>query len=75
MDSLSPFPCRQSGNTYILAVCDYATRYSEAIPLKLIVTEDVTEKHTKLLARVGIRKEVLTDQGSRFMSQLLTKVY
>jgi len=32
MDIVGPFPWTRRGNQYILVVCDYPTRYSEAIP-------------------------------------------
>ena len=59
----------------MLVVCDYATRYPEAIPLKSIDAEHVAEKLVELFARVGIPREILTDQGSNFMSQLLVELY
>ena len=33
MDIVGPLPRSRSGNKYILTICDYATRYPEAIPL------------------------------------------
>lgn len=34
MDMVGPLDRSRSGNRYILVVCDYATRYPEAVPLK-----------------------------------------
>ena len=34
MDIVGPLPRSRLGNRYILVVCDYATRYPEAIPLR-----------------------------------------
>ena len=75
MDIVGPLPRSRSGNKYILVVCDYATRYPEAIPLRSIDAEHVAEELVKLFARVGVPGEILTDQGSNFMSQLLTEIY
>lgn len=36
MDVVGPMPTSRSGNRYILVVCDYATRYPEAIPMKSV---------------------------------------
>lgn len=58
----------RAGNHYVLMVCDYATHYPEAIPLKSIDAEYVDEKLVELFARVGILKEILTDQGSNTLS-------
>ena len=45
---------------YVLVVCDYATRYPEAIPLKSIDAEHVAEELVVLFSRVGVPKEILT---------------
>ena len=34
MDIVGPLPRSNSGNKYVLVVCDYATRYPEAVPLR-----------------------------------------
>ena len=36
MDTVGPLPKSQSGNKYLLVICDYTTRYPEAIPLRTI---------------------------------------
>ena len=59
----------------ILVICDYATRYPEAIPLRSIDAEHIAEELIKVFSRVGVPKEILTDQGSNFTSQLLAEVY
>ena len=75
MDLVGPLPRSKSGNKYILVLCDYATRYPEAIPLRSIDAEHVAEEIIKIFARVGVPEEILTDQGSQFMSQLLAELY
>ena len=75
MDIVGPLPRSRSGKKYILVVCDYATRYPEAIPLRSIDASSVAEELMQLFARVGVPKEILTDQGSNFTSQLLTELY
>ena len=75
MDIVGPLPRSRSGKKYILVVCDYATRYPEAIALKSIDAECIAEELVKLFARVGVPREILTDQGSNFTSQLLAELY
>ena len=75
MDLVRPLPRSKSGNKYILVLCDYATRYPEAIPLQSIDAEHVAEEMIKIFARVGVPEEILTDQWSQFMSQLLAELY
>ena len=66
MDIIGPLPKSRSGNRFILVICDYATRYPEAIPLKRIDAEHIVEELVKVFARVGVPQEILTDQGSNF---------
>ena len=75
MDIVGPLPRSRSGKCYILVVCDYATRYPEAVPLRSIDAEHVAEELVVLFSRVGVPKEILTDQGSNFTSQLLKEIY
>ena len=75
MDIVGPLPRSRSGIRYILVICDYATRYPEAVPLKSIDAEHNAEELVKLFARVGVAQEILIDQGSNFTSQLLVEIY
>ena len=75
MDIVGPLPRSRSGNRYILTVCDYATRYPEAIHLPSTEAERIAKELVKLFACVGIPDEILTDQGTNFMSTLLQEIY
>ena len=67
-------PPSEAGHRYILTLVDYATRYLEAVPLKKITTEAVAEALLDIYSRVGIPEEVLTDQGTQFMSECMQEV-
>ena len=44
VDWIGPIkPISDKGNSYVLTVVDYATRYPEAVPLRYITTEEVAE--------------------------------
>ena len=75
MDIVGPLPRSRHGNRYILVVCDYATRYPEAVALKNIDAETIAEELVTIFSRVGIPREILTDQGANFTSKLLTELY
>ena len=75
MDIVGPLPRSRSGNRYVLVICDYATRYPEAVPVRSIDAENIAEELIKLFARVGIPQSILTDQGSNFTSKLLMELY
>ena len=52
MDLIGPFdPPSETGYCYILTLVDYATRYPEAVPLKMINAETVAEAFVKKMLR------------------------
>ena len=75
MDIVGPLPRSNNGNRYILTICDYATRYPEAIPIPNTEAITIAKELVSVFARVGIPDEILTDQGSNFMSSLLQEMY
>ena len=75
VDIIAPIvPQSEAGHRYILTLVDYATRYTEAVPLKKITTEAVAEALLNIYSRVGIPEEVLTDQGTQIMSKCMQEV-
>ena len=75
VDLVGPIaPMTDRGNRYILTMVDYATRYPEATALKSIEAETVAEALVAMFSRVGIPEEVLTDQGSQFVSGVMKEV-
>lgn len=74
-DIVGPLPRSNNGNRYILTICDYATRYPEAIPIPNTEAITIAKELASVFARVGIPDEILTDQGSNFMSNLLQEMY
>ena len=75
MDLIGPLPKSRSGKRYVLVMCDYATRYPEAVPLKSIDAGPVAEELVTIISRVGVPREILTDQGTNFTSKLLKEIY
>lgn len=75
MDIVGPLERSSSGNRFILVICDYATRYPEAFPLRSIKAKQIANCLLQLFSRVGVAKEILTDCGTNFMSKLLKQVY
>ena len=75
MDIVGPLPRSSTGKRYILVICDYATRYPEAIALRTTDAPAIAEELVKFFARMGVPDEILTDQGTNFTSQLLKEVY
>ena len=74
MDIVGPLPKSRVGNRFVLVICDYATRYPEAVPLRSCDTEHVAEGLVNFFARVGVPGEILSDQGTNFTSQLMKEI-
>ena len=75
MDIIGSLPKSRSGKRYVLVICDYATRYPEAIPLRYIDSGHIAEELVNVFSRVGVPKEILMDQGGNFTSELLRELY
>lgn len=75
MDVVGPLPCSRAGHRYVLVVCDYATQYPEAVAMRSVDAENVAEELVRIFSTVGIPKEILTDQGTNFTSELLVVCY
>jgi len=58
---VGPLPRSRSDNVYILVLCEPATCYPEAVPLKSIDAAHIAEELIKIFARVGMPEEILTD--------------
>ena len=75
VDLVGPIsPPREKGHQYILTLVYCATRYPEAIPSKNVQTEKVAEALVDIYSRLGIPEEILSDQGSQFISQCMQEV-
>ena len=71
LDIVGPLPKSSRGHQYILVILDYATRYAEAIPLRKATSRQIAKELFLLSSSLGIPKEILTDQGSPFMSKVV----
>ena len=75
IDLIGPIhPPTEEGHRFVLTVVDYATRYLEAVALKRIDTETLAEALIEIYSHVGAPREVLSDQGKQFTSDLMKEV-
>ena len=75
IDLIGPiFPSSEKGYRYILTMVDYATRYPDAVPLKNIDTETIAENFLDMYSRLGFPEEVLSDNGTQFISECMEEV-
>ncbi len=70
MDMFGPLNRTKAGNKYILVLMDYATKWSGAFALRNVTAETIVNC---LTARIGVPQELLTDNGSNFMSKVMKK--
>lgn len=75
MEIVGPFEISSTGNCFILILCDYATGYHEAFPLRSIKATQIANCLLQFFSKMGVAKEILTDCGTNFMSKLLRQVY
>lgn len=75
MDVVGPVERSRSGNCFMLVITDYATRHPEVFLLRSVKAKPVATSFVQLFSRVGFPAEILTDQGTNFMSTLLKQVY
>lgn len=67
---------RKLGSRFMVVATDYATKYSEVFPLKPVKAKAVASCLVQFFfSRVGFPKEILTDEGTNFMSNLLKDGY
>ena len=72
IDLVGPIsPPSDEGHTYILSVLDIATRYPETIPMKDISSAAIAEALLVVFSRMGFPKEILSDRGPQFRSDLM----
>jgi transposase InsO family protein len=74
MDLVGQLVKTARGHQYILVIMDYATRYPDAIPLRMATVKGIARELLHLFSRVGIPREILMDQGTAFMSHVMKDV-
>ena len=76
VDLVGPLkPASRAGNKHILTLLDYATSFIEAVPLKEITSISIAEALMAIFARVGIPREIISDRGTQFTSELMGHVH
>ena len=76
IDLIGPLaPSCDRGFKYVLTLIDVATSFPEAIPLKNIDTVSVAEALLQIFGRVGIPKEIHSDLGTQFVSNLMKEIH
>lgn len=66
-------PVSNDGNQYIMVICDYFTKWVEAYPVPNHTAIVVSDKLvTEFFSRFGLPKQIHSDQGREFESELFS---
>lgn len=73
-DLIGPVQKSERNHRYILIIIDVCTRYPEAIPLKSISTQEVTEALFNVYCPLWIPERIHTDRGGQFTSEIMEEI-
>ena len=75
IDICGPFPLSNSGNKYILVICDCFTRWTEAIPIPNQEADTIVKAFVDVyVSRFGVPLQIHSDQGRNFTSKLFAEM-
>lgn len=73
IDTVGPFAPSSTGAKHILTAICVSSRYPEAIPIRDLQTTTIIEALMELFSRTGFPREMQTDQGTCFTSNLMVE--
>ncbi len=74
IDLVGPLEKGKGGYRYLLTSVCLATKWPEAVPLKLVTARSVADGLWQIFAHTGVSESILSDQGSQFCSKLVKKL-
>ena len=75
LDVVGPLPLTARKNMFILTYIDMASRYPDAVPLRVTTSKAIAEAVLQIFCRLSIPEEILTDRGPNFVSTFMKEVY
>ncbi|GBN72535.1 Retrovirus-related Pol polyprotein from transposon 412 [Araneus ventricosus] len=69
-DPFGPLPTTPNGNRYLITAICLASKYPDALPVPNIGSTPIIEAMIQIFSRMGFPKEMQTDQGTSFTSNL-----
>ncbi len=74
VDCVGPLPRTKSGQNYLLTIMCTSTRFPEAFPLRAITAPAIVKALIKFFTTFGLPKEIQSDKGSQFVSNIFIQV-
>ena len=74
IDIVGKLPRTRRGNSYVLTIMDFATRYMEAVPLRKVDAQTTCNALMEVFARFGLPREILSDNGGNFTAGVTEKL-
>ena len=75
LDVVGPLPITKRKNCFILIYIDLSTRYPDAYPLKITTSAATADALTHIFSHRSLPLEVLTDNGTNFVSWFMEHVF
>ncbi|CAF1289960.1 unnamed protein product [Didymodactylos carnosus] len=71
IDLPGPLPKTRGGNTYILVVIDYFTKWVELFPLGCAKAKTIAQVlHDEVIRRHGVPVKIVSDNGAQFVAEI-----
>ncbi|GFX60461.1 retrovirus-related Pol polyprotein from transposon 412 [Trichonephila clavipes] len=72
IDAVGPLPVSTKQNRYLITSISVASKYPEAIPVESITSPNVIDAFLSIFSRIGFPREIQSDLGTSFTSELTT---
>ncbi|GFX02159.1 retrovirus-related Pol polyprotein from transposon 412 [Trichonephila clavipes] len=75
IDAVGPLPVSTKQNSYPITSICLASKYPEAIPVESITSPNVIDALLNIFSRIGFPREIQSDLGTSFTSELTTTFF
>ncbi|GFW92936.1 retrovirus-related Pol polyprotein from transposon 17.6 [Trichonephila clavipes] len=75
IDAVGPLPVSTKQNRYLITSISVASKYPEAIPVESITSPNVIDALLSIFSRIGFPREIQSDLGTSFTSELTTTFF
>ncbi|GFT18342.1 retrovirus-related Pol polyprotein from transposon 17.6 [Trichonephila clavipes] len=75
IDAMGPLPVSTKQNRYLITSICVASKYPEAIPVESISSPNVIDALLSIFSRIGFPREIQSDLGTSFTSELTTTFF